>query len=328
MSIERISYLFLALTFFGCGSGGSKTEEQVADPRPDIVVLNNFNVLLVPDLSNRIDPNIHPKPVHDTILLNSFVDNIKQFLAIGARKMNQKDIFTIDFMNRTVLSAGIVSAKDMQINFDAFENKPRDRSDYIRSNLANDQAKLKKEIGKLYKYSLGNYSGTDIWTYFNQTIHQSLVNRPKKVEKISDETTANIVMKNVAVIFTDGYIENANHTSGYSLRYSVIKEARDEYNKVGGDIEQFISKNPKYQIKRTTKSLKGLSVMVVEFADRSRNAQGVAMEHPNDYQIMRAIWKKWLLDSGADACEVYESVKQPREFIDNFMKFTEAISRR
>lgn len=328
MSKKLIASILLTLSLLGCGRKNSENAEQSSDPKPDEVLINNYNVLLIPDLSNRINPQLHPKPVHDTILLNSFVDNIRQFLTIGNRKMNQKDVFTIDFMNRGVLSSGIVKANDMQINFDKFENRLRDRSDYIRDQLVNDQAKLKKEIVGLYKYSLTHGSGSDIWTYFDQTIHQSLINRPVEVEKISAKTTANIAMKNIAIILTDGYIENENRTSGYSLRYSVIDNARTDYNKIGGSIEQFIAKNPQYHIKPTSTSLKGLSVMVVEFSDRSRNAQGVAMKHPNDFEVMRAIWKKWLLDSGADACEVYEAVKQPKEFIDNFETFVQAGSRR
>lgn len=327
MSKKFITNFFLALSLLGCGRGKPGTEESNPASKPSEVLINSYNVLLVPDLSNRINPQIHPKPVHDTILLNSFVDNIRQFLTIGNRKMNQNDVFTIDFMNRGVLSSGIVNAKDMQISFDKFGNRQRDRSDYIRVQLVNDQGKLKRELAALYKYSLKNNSGSDIWTYFDQTIHESLIDRPIKVEKISPTTTTRVIMKNMAIILTDGYIENKNQTPGYSLRYSVIDKARIDYNKTGGSIDQFIAKNPQYQIKPTSTSLKGLSVMVVEFTDRSRNPQGVAMKHPNDYQIMRAIWKKWLLDSGADACEVYEAVKQPNEFIANFIRFVQAGER-
>lgn len=109
----------------------------------------DFNILLVPDLSNRIDPEIHPKPIHDTVLLNTVIDSIGNLLTVNNRRMNQLDVYQFDFINRGILNQSqVADARNLQISFRAFEGKTKDASEFKRHKLKPAISRFKNSIKK------------------------------------------------------------------------------------------------------------------------------------------------------------------------------------
>lgn len=279
----------------------------------------NYNVLIVPDLSNRINPEIHPKPVQDTTLINNVIDSIGSLLNVNNRQMNQLDIYKLDFINKGILNSGAADPGKMEINFSVFKNKLREASDYKRERLKPAVSDFKTEVSKVYRYSLQHTAGSDVWNYFNETINTSLLNEPDRTDEKEKMITGT---KNIVVLFTDGYIESANQNPGYIFDQQSIEKIRNEFlSRKSIDLERFIGSNPDYLIKKTTNNLKNLNVLVLEMVDRSLDKNGAAISQPTDFEIMKAVWTKWLKDSGAAKVEIYPAFSKKTEAFTALKKF-------
>lgn len=288
--------------------------------------IKDFNVLFVPDLSNRINADLYPKPVHDTILLNHALGQIRHFCSLNNRKTGQQDIYKLDFINKGVLSRQAVRPSEMEINLRKFGNDMIKRANYFRHSLRPDTEKFKANVESLYDYAAVHPSGADVWNYFNETIRGSLLDVP---EAVVLQTKNNIVVKankNVAVLLTDGYIESANKGQGYLVNGETIDKIRKDYNSSGShDLKQFVYANKDYAINKTTQSLSGLNVLVCEVVDRSLDKNGAARVQPTDFQIMELLWTKWLTESGCDQVKVQQAVKTSEEFGANLETFLSSL---
>lgn len=326
MCIKNFLLSVVLLTFLiSCGSS-SNTDENA---KRDTVYVNDYNVLLVPDLSNRINQNIHPKPVHDTMILSNILDNIKVLVDLKGRSLNQWDIYKFDFINKSTLNnSDVCRPEELEINLLRFKGKLAEAASYLRDSIDKDIYLFKSNVRSIYNYSINNSAGADLWNYFNETITTSL--KLRELEDITSPTSTvldPIVLKrykNVVVLFTDGYIENANKANGYVFDPKLITKIRKEYNASGQkDLEKFILSNQEYLLRKTTNDLKGVNVLVLEMIDRSLDKNGVAKHHPTDFQIMKLIWKEWLTASGADMVEVHQAVKKKDEgyaLVKSFME--------
>lgn len=299
----------------------------------DTVYINDYNVLLVPDLSNRINPNIHPKPVNDTTILFNILDNVVTLIDLNNRSVNQKDIYKLDFINQKILNNNVCDAKELVIDLNKFGNDLSGASEYLRTGIKSDVSAFKSNIKSIYDYSLKNTAGADLWNYFNENISKSLKKTTpieiKSEDRTSDESIFFKQYKNVVVIFTDGYIENANKTKGYNLDPSLIEKIRKDYLASGNkNLKEYITSNPEYLLHNTTNSLEGTNILILETIDRSLNKNGVALKQPTDFQIMKILWEQWLTDSGADKVEVHQTVHKKEEAFEIIKTFMEELNRK
>lgn len=283
----------------------------------------NYNILLVPDLSNRINQTIHPKPIHDTVIINTVLDSIPQFLKIANRTINQADIYKIDFINRGILNEKIFNNSIFDISFLKFKNKLKEASEYKRNELKSDISTLKKETAKIYSYASMQSSGSDVWNYFNETIHASLSSQIDTV-KVSSNKGIISKTKNKVVLLTDGYIETVNKTAGYHLNQDLIKKVRTEFlQSKSSDLKKFILTNPQFLIKKVNNDLKNADVLVLEVTDRSLDSNGVARFHPTDLEIIKIIWTDWLTKSGAGRVEIHAALSNRKDvytIVKNFIE--------
>ncbi|WP_160138545.1 hypothetical protein [Chryseobacterium sp. c4a] len=303
-----------------------KNNTPSADSSSDIPKIYDYNVLIVPDLSNRINAEIHPKPLQDTVLINNIADNIESLLKIKNRQMNQLDTYKIDFINRGILNQNIADTQKLEINFRKFKNNQRESSDYKRGQLKSDISLLKNNLSKIYTYSLQNLSGSDVWNYFNQTVSNSLINTPDTKVDIGNNQAIIKGTRNIIVLFTDGYIESANNTSEYTLDQKTIKKIRESYLKSGShNLEEFIKSKPEYLIRKTSTPLRNTSVLVLEITDRSLDKNGASTLQPTDFEIMKILWSQWLTASGASKVEIYPTFSQKTEAYEALKRFMENI---
>jgi len=302
-----LSFLAILPFLFNCckeGNGSPANNESYTK-------INNYNVLIVPDLSNRINPDLHPKPIHDTVLINQMIDSIGSLLKVNNRQMNQLDVYKFDFINKGILNSGTANPENMEINFKIFENKLRDASEFKRKGLGQSVSRFKTEISKVYQYSLQHPAGSDIWNYFNETIKTSVINEPDKIDSIGKIVKST---KNIVVLLTDGYIESTNQASGYTFDQQSIQKIRNEFLKSqASDLEKFIISKPEYSIRKTTNNLKDLHVLILEMVDRSLDKNGAAKIQPTDFEIMKVIWTQWLKDSGASEVKIYPAFTKKTE---------------
>lgn len=289
----------------------------------ELVNITNFNVIIAPDLSNRINPVIHPKPVHDTIIINSIYDDIPKFIKSGGRTTQQKDVFTLDFINTGILNDLNFNQNSVKIDFGQFEKRQTDRSDYIRSKLKNDIIIAKKNVKAIYENSVKNPHGSDIYNYLNSTINNILVSEEVSIHKVSEYIEAEVSTKNILILITDGYIENSTTGSGYQFTESTIQKIRKDFiNKKQKDLNAFIAENSQFQINPlTNKSLSECKIIVVEMIDRSLDSNGVAKQYPTDFDIMRSVWEQWFEQSNISDFQFVKAQNTPEQVLSQITKF-------
>ncbi|WES99700.1 hypothetical protein P2W68_08740 [Chryseobacterium arthrosphaerae] len=323
MKISFTSFLpvLISVSFLiGC-------KKTTSEPRTEnLPRIYDYNVLIVPDLSNRINSEIHPKPLNDTILINNIADNIENLLKIKNRQMNQLDTYRLDFINRGILNQNIADIQKLEINFRRFGNDLQKSSFYKREQLRSDIVQFKKNLSKIYSYSLQNSSGSDVWNYFNQTAGHSIIDEPDTKMAVGNNDTIIKGTRNVIVLLTDGYIESVNNTSGFTLGQQSIKKIRDSYLKSGStNLEKFIVSKPEYHIKKTSEPLKKTSVLILEMVDRSLDKNGASTVQPTDFEIMKILWTQWLKASGASKTEIYPAFSGKTEVYGVLKKFMEGV---
>ena len=320
--IKTFIYFSMVLLLTSCNKG----ESSSAKIHSDTIKILDYNIIVAPDLSNRINPKIHPKPVNDTLIISEIINNIETILDID-RKTNQSDKYHFDFINKGILNQNIINPQALTIDFKRFNGKPLDLSNYIRNDLKKDTRAFTKSVHTVYNYSLNNSSGSDIWNYLNETILTSLSRDAIKditpEGNLTEDPTVIKKTENILILITDGYIENINKSSGYAFNQSTVKQIREEFkNSKSDNLKSFILSHPKYLINPTDKTLSDVNVLVLEIYDRSLDQNGVAKEHPTDFQIMKIVWEKWLLDSGAKNVSINPTVSKKEEvfpIINNFI---------
>lgn len=320
---HSIVCLFVSIFIIACGTGGQHNDRN----NPEIpIVINDYNVVIAPDLSNRINPKVHPKALHDTVLINDLLNHAIAFLDVKNRHMNQLDVYKFDFINNGILNNPIVDSDSLKIDLRRFKNKGIDAANYIRQKMPYDIEIFKANVAKVYNYALVHSSGADLWNYFNETIYNSAID-------VADEELPNNIGKkiikrnlNVVVLFTDGYIENANHTKGYVLDEQMVDNIRIAFLKsTSKNLKEFIYSHPEYQLNRTTNDLHDFNIMINELMDRSKDRNGVALKQPTDFQIMKVVLEKWLNDSGAAHVEIFDAVDNKELFIKRVESFLENV---
>ncbi|WP_433901047.1 hypothetical protein [Sphingobacterium puteale] len=317
----KISYilprLFILFLLASCRNDDSKKQQ---------VILKDYNIIIAPDLSNRINTHLYPKPIHDTVLIQDIVSHSDDLLKLHNRSSGQLDVYKLDFINRGILNTSSFDPKKMTIDFNQFSNNQLDRASYIRKGLKGDVEVFTDEVNRVYDYALKNPSGADVWNYFNETIKSSLVDvSPKRINGdskiIVDKKNTNVVL-----LLTDGYIESTNKGRGYRLGSELVTKIRKDYNASGKrDLAAFIQSDSTYAINRTDFNLKDVNIFIAELVDRSLDPSGAAKEQPTDFQIIKVIWEKWLKDSGCANVKVIQAVNTKEQFYQEFEQFLKTL---
>lgn len=298
------------------------------EPAYTNVYVNDYNILLVPDLSNRINPAVHPKPTNDLDLIYTILDHTTDLLKLQNRTTNVLDTYTLDFINRGILNENVVEAKDVELNFRRFKGKLLEASEYQRKVLEHDINTFKKKTKEVYDYALAHPSGSDIWNYFNETvIPKTLPEQGETTDLPGNHLRLVKKNRNVVVLFTDGYIENTNKTPGYMLNQEMIEQIRKAYKtSKATNLAAFIQSQPQFHIKPTENDLSDLHIIIFEMMDRSLDPNGVAVHHPTDFQILKVLWTKWLKDSGCKDIEIHQTFSRKGDAYERLHAFLSRIN--
>jgi hypothetical protein len=295
-------------------------------PAKKVVMIKDYNIIISPDLSNRINTMKYPKPIHDTLLIREVIDHADDLLKLNDRRSGQSDIYKIDFINKGILNSSSFDPKKMTIDFSQFGTKQLDRSNYIRKELNSDKQEFAYEVNRVYDYSLQNQTGADVWNYFNETLKTSLVDVSPQFLNETDSAIINKKNTNVVLLLTDGYIESANQGKGYKLGPEMIGKIRKAFNASGkSELQEFIAQDSSYAINKTNFNLKDANIFIAEMVDRSLDKYGVSKVQPTDFQIIKVIWEKWLKDSGASNVKIIQAVNTKQQFYKEFEQFLKTL---
>lgn len=323
MKITNILPLAILPFFVACMREGSSKEPETNNSH---VTLKDYTIIIAPDLSNRINMELYPKPIHDTVLLRDLIGHSSDLLTLNTRRSGQADIYKVDFINRGILNGTSFDPKKMTIDFNRFENNQMDRVKYIRQGLKSDEQQFSDEVKRVYDYSLKNQTGADVWNYFNETVKSSLVDASSKRIQSGNNIRVDKKNNNVVLLLTDGYLESDNRGKGYRLGPELITKIRKDFKASGkSDLATFIKADSAYAINKTDFSLKDVNIFIAELVDRSLDKYGVAKEQPTDFQIIKVVWEKWLKDSGCPNVKLVQAVNTKQQFYQEFEQFLKTL---
>lgn len=298
-------FYVIIFTFFltGCFGIDKVPETGKVNSGKDLVI-DHYNLIIAPDLSNRL--TVRKKPVPDTEIVDSLLASIYPRITTFKRKMNQLDKYRLDIINPRQIIEYNVQSKLLTIDLGRF-SKQLDRINYLGPFQANsafkqDKAAFSKEFKRITKSLTSNTAGSDIWTYLNEAIDNFKVDTTVTYTSFEDDRYINSY-KNVIILLTDGYIESNNNEVVEGKRkvlpQSLINSFRDDYNKNGKglDLITFLRQKGYGILPLENPLLKHVDILVMEIDDRSQT-KGGATKSPTDFQIIRAFWSEWFRFSG------------------------------
>lgn len=330
-------YIFLVLFFLIVGFilyfGNFNELVDIKSNEKKIVSIEHFNICLVPDLSNRVNPKLYPKPVDDTKLVNAIIDDIYPNILKNRVEVNQPDKIMMRFTSSKIINYYGVNNELLKFDFEKFGNSQINRITYLvnrdkKGFFQRDKDAFKNEFARTLTKARKNTCGADIWSFFNNDLNRTCIKT--EVDTIEDRKYIyNHKYKNIIVLFTDGYIEagiygkdNGKGNKKYHLSSASINEFRNAFAKSGiSDLNVFFKKNNYGLVPLENSILKDTEILAVEFYDRSLTAVGNARVHPTDGEILRLFWTDWMNKSGVKRFKLCSITSSVDEFMDVFHKF-------
>jgi hypothetical protein len=281
----------------------------------------HYNVVFAPDLSNRLNSSLYPKAINDADIVEGVLKNIWPTILKIKRSEGQLDHYSVDFINRGLISMYKINPESLNIDFQRFDRQ-NDRINYVMSRgvsrtLPKDVSAFMLEYRKFNSKAAKSNNGADIWSYFQSGINERVVLPSLTKGKVNHK------FRNIMIMLTDGYIEAGIYNKGFDLSASKVANFRKAFLKSKEpSMEVFLSKNSHFKITAARNPfLKNLEVIVVEMYDRSLSKAGAATSHPTDMEIMKVIWTDFLRSSGVKRFELKAAASSQAEAVKYIMNF-------
>jgi hypothetical protein len=331
-SLLVIPVLFL----FGC-SGNSKNTSEVESStisKSDTVEIQHFNVIFAGDLSNRIVPEINPKPIDDTQIISDFLENIELILNFK-RSTDQFDKFSFDIVNRSLVAKYSINPDLMKIDFAKFGTNQMERIQYLKNTghkkLEDDLKVFHSELLKTYEFGRTDNNGADLYAYLDGFNELNLEKGPKPFvyQKVAYKST----FKNILILLTDGYIEAGFYGENacrknlcYYLSSNKIVEFRENFMKSGEtDFKEFFKQEGYGIVPLQNEALKEFEILVLEVDDRSLDNSGNTTIKPTDFEIIKLFWEDWFEKSGIERFKIVP-ISTSRENVEKeILSFLEVV---
>lgn len=311
-----ISLAAIFTTLLNTNSSG-EIKPPVASPGTYPII--HYNIVFAPDLSNRLNSKLYPRPLTDVEIFQTITENLYPTILRYRRSENQKDKLSIDFINKRLINQYNVNTEKLHIDFGQFKRQ-NDRIAYIlgrngvKKTLATDVQAMLSEYKRVNDIASVNNFGADIWTYLNEGVDEKLSLSAEAPIRFDGTTYIN-QYRNVLIIPTDGYIEAGIYNKGYDLSKVTIDKFRSAFKKSGeSDITSFFNKHKEFRIKPVhNQYLKNVEILVLELYDRSLTRGGAATVHPTDMEIIKLLWSDWLNNSKVKRFELHPTMNTKDE---------------
>jgi hypothetical protein len=324
--MRQIFLSCILVQLFALGCSDNKQTEKLG-----VGVIYHYNVMIVPDLSNRIMEGKYPKPVSDQRIIEGVLDLIYPDILTVGRQENQQDLFRISFINEGVINLYELNMGNLEIDFSDFDNQ-LERIDYIVGNaipnLGTDLDLYKNEISKAYAQAQQETYGADIWSFFNKMDSYSVKDTIRSFTYEGDKYVERF--KNVMILITDGYLEAGIYDEKgcesdnlcYFLSGRTINEFRSTFKNSGmRDMSEFFKQAGYGIVPVNNDALNNLDIILLEAYDRSLDKSGNATIFPSDYQIMELFWKDWMEKSSVKSFQMHQTVADQNEASQKIKSF-------
>jgi hypothetical protein len=262
--MKKIFYLFMIISLVSCSK--PITERPCTDCQPE-TDLNNINVSILIDLSDRIDPVTNPNPT-----MQYFQRDVEYIKAIEKGFLNHiksKKIITYDDQMQVFFNP---EPSDPKINDFTKELKVSFDKNTQKSYFALVDKKYSELPLHIYQSAIkdGNYVGSDIWEFFKNKVKDYCIKEDKR---------------NILFILTDGYMyhDNTKFAEGNKTSYLTGKLIKAN-NLTSSDFKNLIEKNA-YGFVKANDNLSNLEVIVL----------GINPEKGNPFEeaVIKEYWENW-----------------------------------
>lgn len=264
--MKKLFYLFMVISLISCNKGSNKEDETQKD---SVITtdLNNINVSILIDLSDRIDPTTNPNPT-----MQYFQRDVEYIKAIEKGFLNHiksKKIITYDDQMQVFFNP---EPSDPKINDFTKELKVSFDKNTQKSYFALVDKKYSELPLNIYQSAIkdGNYVGSDIWEFFKNKVKDYCIKEDKR---------------NILFILTDGYMyhENTRFAEGNKTSYLTGKLIKAN-NLTSSDFKNLMEKN-EYGFVKANDNLSNLEVVVL----------GINPEKGNPFEeaVIKEYWENW-----------------------------------
>jgi hypothetical protein len=266
----------LLVSFFSCKHDSDKEEKEIPTKTS---VIENYNISLLLDLSDRISIDKNPNPTmqfyqRDLGYIKSVSEAFTQHLK--SKRIRQIDDRMQLFFNPEPLDPEINTiARNLRITI----NKNNATKDLLNSINASYASKT----SKIYESALkdNNYIGSDIWSFFDS--------------KVKDQCIEN-KYRNILIILTDGYMFYESTVIKEKNRTTFITPELIRRNGLNTqDWEQKI-KDLDFGFIKINTDLSNLEVLVLGINPSKGN--------PYEEKVIKAYWTKWFTEMNIKHFEI------------------------
>lgn len=265
--MKKICYLFMIISLVSCCKESNKEDETPKDSVVIVPDLNNINVSILIDLSDRIDPTTNPNPTMPYFQRD--VEYIKTIEKGFLNHIKSKKIITYDdqmqvFFNPEPSDPKINDfTKELKVSFD--KDTPKSYFDEVNK-------KYSELPLHIYQSAIkdGNYVGSDIWEFFRNKVKDYCIKNDRR---------------NILFILTDGYMyhEDSKFSQDKKTSYLTSKLIKSNHLTTT-DFKTVIEKN-KFGFVKANDKLNNLEVIVL----------GINPEKGNPFEeaVIKEYWENW-----------------------------------
>ncbi len=255
------SLIFIFLLLESCNKNDKSTESY-----------KQYNITILLDLSDRIEPSIYPNQVNNDIAIISNIVNIFKQKINSKGTINSLDKINVVFYPKPTNSEVNSIAENLSIDLNNL--RPKDK----KKIFLNIDSVYKENLINLYQFSIKpeNYSGSDIWRFFKDELSDKFIN--------NDTNYLNYVF-----ILTDGYLYWEYTKFNEKNRFSYITPTSEQlirFRKNPDWVKEFDAND--YGFININKDYSNLKVMVLEVNPVQR--------FPEDFDILKKYWLKWFYE--------------------------------
>lgn len=333
---SKLTVLFLILILVqSCQDENKNDKEEIEkEIKSTIIKKINYNILIVSDLSNRLNENLYPRQLKDQEIIEVILKKVPQLSKNYNRLAFQKDKITYGLINPLEIKNFNEYKEKLTIDLGEFENNQFKRIDYLKNRgditLNDDIEKFSNSIDEIYSKAKQNDFTADTWGFFKQGIDKNTfkLTRPTNTIKAKD------VSRDIVIMLTDGFIELASRNSANSCKEKdcellntfqlekfrkFYKENEDQYTSMK---EAF--KSSGYGIKAVNNpNLNNVEFLLLEINGRSKSSSGRITENITDYEILKLFWEDFLYSEGAEKVEVVKVASSSSEIESVVSSFLE-----
>lgn len=266
----------LLVSVFSCKQDSDKEEKEIPTKTS---VIENYNISLLLDLSDRISIDKNPNPTmqyyqRDLGYIKSVSEAFTQHLK--SKRIRQIDDRMQLFFNPEPLDPEINTiARNLRITIDK-NNASKDLLNSINASYATKTSKIYESALKDNKYI-----GSDIWSFFDN--------------KVKDQCIEN-KYRNILIILTDGYMFYESTVIKEKNRTTYITPELIRKNGLNTqDWEQKI-KDQDFGFIKINTDLSNLEVLVLGINPSKSN--------PYEEKVIKAYWTKWFTEMNIKHFEI------------------------